>query len=66
MTLHPNRPSSLRSRLRHDQQAEGVISTAIAVLIMAFIGVAMWVAFSGTFDRAADRTDELVDEIGSG
>jgi hypothetical protein len=50
-------------RLR-SERGEGVISAAIAVLVMAFIGVAMWLAFSNTFDRAADRTDELVDQIG--
>ncbi len=48
-----------------DEVGEGVISTAIAVLIMALIGAAMWVAFSGVFDSASDRTVENVDQIGS-
>jgi hypothetical protein len=46
------------------QAGEGVISTAIAVLVMAFIGAAMWLAFSGTFDRASDRVDEQIGRIG--
>ena len=32
--------------LLHDDRGEGVISAAIAVLIMAFLGVAMWVGFN--------------------
>lgn len=46
------------------ETAEGVISTAIAVLIMALLGAAMWVAFQGIFDDAADRTSEQIDRIG--
>jgi hypothetical protein len=45
---------------RHDQRGEGVISTAIAVLIMAFLGVAMWVAFSATFNHASSNVDHQV------
>ncbi len=66
MNLQPSRTVPARHRRLAGQRGEGVISAAIAVLIMAFIGVAMWVAFSGTFDRAAERTDDLVDEIGNG
>ena len=43
----------------------GYQSTAIAVLIMAFIGVAMWIAFSNTFTSVAETTDDLVGQIGS-
>jgi hypothetical protein len=43
---------------------EGVISTAIAVLIMALLGAAMWVAFDQIFDDAAERTSEQIDQIG--
>ena len=48
-----------------DEVGEGVISTAIAVLIMALIGGAMWVAFSGVFDNASERTTDNVNQIGS-
>ncbi len=46
------------------EAGEGVISTAIAVLIMALLGAAMWVAFDGIFDDAAERTSEQIDLIG--
>jgi hypothetical protein len=48
-----------RSR-SHDQRGEGVISAAIAVLIMAFIGVGMWVAFNTTFQHTAKNIDHQV------
>jgi hypothetical protein len=32
-------------RKARDEKGEGVISAAIAVLVMAFIGVGMWVAY---------------------
>jgi hypothetical protein len=50
--------------LARDEAGEGVISTAIAVLIMALIGAAMWVAFSGVFDAASERTIDNVNQIG--
>jgi hypothetical protein len=55
--------SSLFSRLRLDQAGEGVISTAIAVLIMALIGAAMWMVFSGVFDGASQRVTDAVESI---
>lgn len=50
-------------RLR-DERGEGVISAAIAVLVMAFLGVAMWIAFSTTFNSAATHVDHQVNCIG--
>lgn len=47
-----------------DERGEGVISAAIAVLVMAFIGVAMWVAFDTTFNHAAKHVDNQVNCIG--
>jgi hypothetical protein len=61
--------TSLWSRLGRraaSEAGEGVISAAIAVLIMAFLGVAMWVAFDHTFNRAAARIDEQIGNIGGG
>lgn len=55
--------STLRRRCRC-QSGEGVISAAIAVLVMAFLGVAMWFAFSTIFDNAASTTGDLVGQIG--
>lgn len=53
------------SRLRRDERGEGVISAAIAVLVMAFIGVAMWVAFNATFASAAKHVNTQVNCIGA-
>ena len=50
----------LRDRLR-GEAGEGVISTGIAVLIMALLGAAMWVAFSGVFNSASDSIEENVE-----
>lgn len=51
-------------RRARDERGEGVISAAIAVLVMAFIGVAMWIAFSTTFNHAATHVDRQVNCIG--
>jgi type IV secretory pathway VirB2 component (pilin) len=61
---HLGNPSSALEHLRRSEAGEGVISAAIAVLVMAFIGVMMWVAFSGSFDRAAGSVDDRIAEIG--
>jgi hypothetical protein len=47
-----------------DERGEGVISAAIAVLVMAFLGVGMWVAFNTTFQHAAKHVDNQVNCIG--
>jgi hypothetical protein len=49
---------------RRDERGEGVISAAIAVLIMAFIGVGMWVAFNATFQHTARNVNNQVNCIG--
>jgi hypothetical protein len=48
-----------------DESGEGVISAAIAVLIMAFLGAAMWLAFKSIFHHASDKTANQVDQIGN-
>ena len=40
------RVRAIQRNLPFDERGEGVISTAIAVLIMAFLGAAMWLGFS--------------------
>jgi len=62
MTVTRTRYSRLR--MPCDERGEGVISAAIAVLIMAFIGVGMWVAFNTTFQHAAKHVDNQVNCIG--
>lgn len=49
---------------RFNERGEGVISTAIAVLIIAFLGVAMWAGFNTIFSDAANTTSEQVHLIG--
>lgn len=56
--------TGLWKRLWVSQRGEGVISAAIAVLVMAFLGVAMWAAFNLIFDDAQDRVHDQVREIG--
>lgn len=58
------RTGPLRSRVC-DEAGEGVISTAIAVLIMALIGLSMWVAFKAVFDDASTKISDNVEQIGS-
>jgi len=53
------------SRIHQDQRGEGVISAAIAVLVMAFLGAAMWLAFDNVFTSTTDRTSAQVEQIGS-
>jgi hypothetical protein len=43
---------------------EGVISAAIAVLIMAGIGALMWVGFRTIWEDTEDNTRDKVTEIG--
>lgn len=59
----PRRTS--RGRVHRSEAGEGVISAAIAVLIMAFLGAAMWFAFSHTMRAAQSKVDSNVAKIGS-
>ena len=63
-TRYPGGRASGDVRDARDERGEGVISAAIAVLVMAFIGVAMWVAFSATFKHAANHVNNQVNCIG--
>jgi hypothetical protein len=46
------------------ERGEGVISTAIAVLIVALLGVVLWTGFSTIMHSATDKTQQQVDQIG--
>lgn len=52
-----------RERVR-DEVGEGVISTAIVVLIMALIGLGMWQLFDRVFDNAGQDIESNVNQIG--
>ena len=49
---------------RGGDRGEGVISAAIAVLIMAGIGALMWVGFKTIWEDTEDNTQDKVSEIG--
>ena len=55
----------MRDRFELDDRGEGVISSAIAVLVMALLGALMWVAFKAIFADASARTSTQVGQIGS-
>jgi hypothetical protein len=44
---------------------EGVISAAIAVLIMAFLGAAMWIGFQKMWKTTESTTNTKVEQIGN-
>jgi hypothetical protein len=56
--------SRLRERLEVTESGEGVVSTAIAVLIMAFLGLGLWVAFKAILGHATTNVDQQVSNIG--
>lgn len=45
----------------HSERGEGVISAAIAVLIMATIGALMYLSYVNLFKSSATKTGKLVD-----
>lgn len=52
------------SRCRGDR-GEGVISAAIAVLIMAFLGALMWFGFQRMWQNTEQQTNDRVGQIGA-
>ena len=61
----PPRLARARRRFRRfGERAEGVISTAIAVLIIAFLGIALWTGFDTMMNSATEKTRAQVDQIG--
>lgn len=55
--------AALVDRLVVDERGEGVISTAIAVLVMAFLGVLMWQLFSATLVDSNTNVNDKLNEI---
>lgn len=53
------------ARIVPDEAGEGVISTAIAVLIMAALGALMWVGFKAIWGNASTKTTSQINTIGS-
>lgn len=56
---------TLRRRLAEpDERGEGVISMAIAVLIVAFLGAAAWLAFKGLLDGTKEKAEVQIARVG--
>lgn len=49
----------------HNERGEGVISTAISVLIIAFLGIALWTGFNSMMNGATEKTRAQVEQIGN-
>jgi hypothetical protein len=59
------RRRELAARLHEaDERGEGVISMAIAVLIVAFLGAAAWLAFKGLLDGTKEKAQTQIDKVG--
>lgn len=48
----------------HNERGEGVISAAIAVLIIASLGALMWVGFKTLWENAEETTNSEIAKIG--
>ena len=48
-----------------DERGEGIISLAIAILIVAALGVVAYGAFKGLFDSTKAKAETKVGEIGT-
>ena len=60
------RRRELAERLRTaDDRGEGVISMAIAVLIVAFLGAAAWLAFKGLLDGTKEKAETQIAKVGA-
>ena len=55
--------AAVTSRIVRDESGEGVISAAIAVLIMAFIGVGLYAIFKLTMGEAGNAVHDKVKSI---
>lgn len=53
-----------RKDARQDERGEGVISAAIAVLIIASLGALMWVGFRALWENAEQTTNSEISKIG--
>ena len=53
----------LRSRIIDDRR-EGVISMAIAILIVATIGAAMYLLFQGLAESTGNKAEDQINNIG--
>lgn len=55
---------AMAARHARDERGEGVISAAIAVLIMAAVGALMWVGIKQLWGTASSQTNTQISKIG--
>lgn len=58
-----SRRVAVAARLARTEAGEGVISAAIAVLVMAFLGVLLWQLFGDTLRKANGDVNERLGEL---
>lgn len=54
---------AMAARVARSEAGEGVISAAIAVLVMAFLGVLLWQLFGDTLRKANGDVNERLGEL---
>ncbi len=54
--------AAIKSRIGNDR-GEGVISMAIAILVVAALGVAMFAVFERVGEAAGDKAEAQIDQI---
>ena len=54
----------VQASIDRSERGEGVVSLAIGVVIMAFLGVMLWVAFKATLGTATDNVNQQVAKLG--
>ncbi len=54
--------AAIKSRIGNDR-GEGVISMAIAILVVAALGVAMFTVFQNVGDAAGKKAEDQIDQI---
>ena len=57
-------PRAAPERSGRNERGEGVISAAIAVLIIASLGALMWVGFKALWENAEETTNSEIAKIG--
>jgi hypothetical protein len=58
-----NSKISSNRRRAAEERGEGIISVALAVLIMAGLAAAMWLAYKTMFDSASAKTGSKIESI---
>ena len=60
----PEATKELKRKMVDDERGEGPVSAAIVVMIMAFLGVALWIAFKAIMHQATTTVATQVSQLG--